>query len=68
MIERLNAERHRTALNLFMLVVLGHWGEHIAQAYQIWADALKPILRTLLGPPAAADLAPPPTGDPGARR
>lgn len=34
--------------------------------YQIYADALKPILRELLGPPAATDLAPPPTGDPSA--
>lgn len=38
------------------------------KAYQIWADALKPILTELLGPPAANDLAPPPTGDPSARR
>ena len=37
------------------------------KAYQIWADALKPILSEILGPPAATDLAPPPTGDPGAR-
>jgi len=36
--------------------------------YQIWADALKPIFRDLLGPPAAIDLAPPPTGDPSASR
>jgi len=36
------------------------------KGYQIWADALKPILRDLLGPPAATDLAPPPTGDPSA--
>jgi lysophospholipase L1-like esterase len=36
------------------------------KGYQIWADALKPILTELLGPPAATDLAPPPTGDPGA--
>jgi hypothetical protein len=36
--------------------------------YQIWADALKPIFRELLGPPAATDLAPPPTGDPSAPR
>lgn len=33
--------------------------------YQVWADGLKPILRELLGPPAAVDHAPPPTGDPG---
>jgi lysophospholipase L1-like esterase len=37
-------------------------------AYQIWADALKPILTELLGPPATEDLAPPPTGDPSAKR
>jgi len=36
--------------------------------YQIWADALKPIFRELLGPPAAEDHAPPPTGDPSAAR
>ena len=38
------------------------------EGYQIWADALKPILHELLGPPAATDLAPPPTGDPSAAR
>jgi lysophospholipase L1-like esterase len=38
------------------------------KGYQIWADALKPIFRELLGPPAAIDLAPPPTGDPSAAR
>jgi lysophospholipase L1-like esterase len=36
--------------------------------YQVWADALKPILRELLGPPAATDHAPPPTGDPSAAK
>ena len=36
--------------------------------YQVWADALKPILTELLGPPASEDHAPPPTGDPSARR
>ena len=36
------------------------------QAYQLWADALKPIFTELLGPPAEADRAPPPTGDPSA--
>jgi (4-O-methyl)-D-glucuronate---lignin esterase len=38
------------------------------KGYQIWADALKPIFRELLGPPATTDLAPPPTGDPSAVR
>jgi lysophospholipase L1-like esterase len=37
------------------------------QGYQVWADGLKPILTELLGPPAATDHAPPPTGDPSAR-
>jgi lysophospholipase L1-like esterase len=36
-----------------------------AKAYQIWADALKPLLTELLGAPATADHAPAPTGDPG---
>jgi len=39
-----------------------------AKGYQIWADALKPILTELLGPPAATDHAPPPTGDPSAKK
>ena len=34
------------------------------KAYQVWADALKPELTELLGPPAASDHAPAPTGDP----
>lgn len=38
------------------------------KGYQIWADALKPIFRELVGPPAAIDFAPPPTGDPSASR
>jgi lysophospholipase L1-like esterase len=38
------------------------------KAYQVWADALKPIFYELLGPPGSEDHAPPPTGDPSARR
>jgi lysophospholipase L1-like esterase len=38
------------------------------QGYQVWADGLKPIFAELLGPPGATDHAPPPTGDPSARR
>jgi lysophospholipase L1-like esterase len=37
------------------------------RAYQVWADALKPVLREILGPPAAEDYAPPATGDPSKR-
>lgn len=36
------------------------------KGYQIWADALKPIFFEPLGPLAAVDLTPPPTGDPSA--
>jgi len=43
-------------------------GLHLSlKGYQVWADALKPILTELLGPPAKTDHAPPPTGDPSAR-
>ncbi len=38
------------------------------KAYQVWADALKPIFTELLGPPAKTDHAPPPTGDPSAKK
>ena len=38
------------------------------KAYQIWADALKPHLEELLGPRASIDKAPPPTGDPSAKK
>lgn len=42
-------------------------GLHLSlEGYQIWADALKPIFTEILGPPAATDEAPPPTGDPSA--
>lgn len=34
------------------------------KGYQIWADALNPHLKRLLGKKAEIDLAPPPTGDP----
>ena len=38
------------------------------KGYQVWADALKPIFKKLLGPPAKEDHAPPPTGDPSAEQ
>jgi len=44
-------------------------GLHLtAKAYQLWADALKPILVERLGPKAQDDQAPPPTGDPSAAK
>jgi lysophospholipase L1-like esterase len=42
-------------------------GLHLSLAgYQIWADALKPILTAILGRRAGTDHAPDPTGDPAA--
>ncbi len=38
------------------------------KGYQVWADGLKPIFTELLGPPAKTDHAPPPTGDPSAKK
>jgi lysophospholipase L1-like esterase len=38
------------------------------KGYQVWADGLKPILTELLGEPKAEDHAPPPTGDPSAKK
>ena len=37
------------------------------KGYQVWADALRPILLEILGEPSATDTAPPPTGDPSAK-
>jgi lysophospholipase L1-like esterase len=38
------------------------------KGYQLWADALNPLFRELLGPPGNEDYAPPPTGDPASQR
>jgi lysophospholipase L1-like esterase len=38
------------------------------KGYQVWADALTPVLSELLGPPAENDESPPPTGDPSAAK
>jgi hypothetical protein len=34
--DKLNTQWHERALWVFMAIVLAHWGEHLAQAYQIW--------------------------------
>lgn len=36
-VSSINGVRHRAALTVFLVIVLAHWAEHIAQAYQIWA-------------------------------
>jgi lysophospholipase L1-like esterase len=38
------------------------------KGYQVWADALKPLFRQLLGGPAKSDHSPAPTGDPSATK
>jgi hypothetical protein len=34
--EKLNSTWHERALQIFMAIVLAHWGEHLFQAYQIY--------------------------------
>lgn len=36
MIQRLNGRLHERALQIFMVIVLGHWAEHLLQAFQIY--------------------------------
>ncbi|MGC8759996.1 MAG: GDSL-type esterase/lipase family protein [Bryobacteraceae bacterium] len=49
--------------------VLDPDGIHLSlRGYEIWAEALRPHLMELLGPPASEDHAPPPTGNPAAMR
>jgi hypothetical protein len=36
LIERLNTTGHQRGLQLFLAIVLAHWAEHLAQAYQIY--------------------------------
>lgn len=34
--ELLNTRWHKAALQIFMVIVLFHWAEHLIQAYQLW--------------------------------
>ena len=48
--EKLNTRWHERALQLFMLVVLAHWGEHLVQAYQIYVMGWpRPMANGILG-------------------
>jgi hypothetical protein len=48
----LNREHHRAALNVFMVIVLAHWAEHLVQAFQIWGLGWsRPQARGVLGVP-----------------
>lgn len=37
LIDRLNSDWHERALQLFLVIVLAHWAEHLAQAFQVYA-------------------------------
>jgi hypothetical protein len=48
----LNTKYHRMAMWLFLAIVVAHWAEHLAQAFQIWAlDWKRPEARGVLGVP-----------------
>ena len=50
--EQLNTSRHERALKVFMAIVLAHWAEHLAQAFQIYALGWPiPQARGVLGLP-----------------
>jgi hypothetical protein len=50
LLRKLNAEWHEPALQLFMVVVLAHWAEHLAQAFQIYVLGWSiPAARGVLG-------------------
>jgi lysophospholipase L1-like esterase len=64
-IRYLNVNDKLAASDGRLLEGMTHDGLHPAlKGYQVWADALRPVLTELLGPPASEDQAPPPTGDP----
>jgi hypothetical protein len=49
-VSSLNGRYHRMALNIFMVIVLAHWLEHLVQAYQVWVlDRPRPQARGVLG-------------------
>jgi len=40
--ERINTEYHEVALWLYMVIVFGHWVEHVAQVYQVYVMGWMP--------------------------
>jgi hypothetical protein len=47
---KLNTKWHERALQVFMVIVLAHWGEHLVQAYQIWVMHWpRPMANGILG-------------------
>ncbi|MEU1969439.1 hypothetical protein ABZ541_29305 [Micromonospora sediminicola] len=52
LIAAINGRHHRAVLTVYMLIVLGHWAEHLVQAYQIWGLGwARPQARGVLGMP-----------------
>ncbi|TDB72546.1 hypothetical protein [Micromonospora sp. KC723] len=50
LVGRLNGAHHRAALNVYLLIVVAHWAEHLVQAYQIWGLGMaRPQARGVLG-------------------
>jgi hypothetical protein len=48
--EKLNTRWHERGLQIFMFIVLAHWGEHLFQAYQIYVMGwARPKANGLLG-------------------
>jgi len=48
----LNGRHHKLALNVFLVIVLAHWAEHVVQAFQIWVLGWPPVeARGVLGMP-----------------
>ncbi|MBA9005593.1 hypothetical protein [Thermomonospora cellulosilytica] len=51
-LEPINADRHKAALGIFLVIVIAHWAEHVAQAVQIWVLGWPlPEARGVLGVP-----------------
>src|SRR5262245_45770919 len=49
---RLNGPLHKRSLHIFLVIVLLHWSEHIAQAFQLYVLGMSvPEARGLLGLP-----------------
>lgn len=47
-----NGKYHKLALWLFLVVVVAHWAEHLAQAFQVWGLGwARPQARGVLGMP-----------------
>ncbi len=52
LIGAINERHHRAVLGLYMVIALGHWAEHLVQAFQIWGLGwARPQARGVLGMP-----------------